>query len=142
LLQNKNHCLLSNQEGVCCDKEDPECHQLAFSFSPDNPCAEDASFDYAASVFTCPTAERCPTGNTDLYLNSFGIKSGFSDSWGWFQYIAFSVCKFRVRTDRPGSNLLLDLRDISGENSVVVMVMLKNTFEYPQFTFEIGPDTA
>ena len=87
---------------------------------------------------TCPTAARCPSGNTDLYINEWNQRQGISDSWGWFQYTAYSVCKFRVHSDKPKSNLLLSVDSISPSQQLVVMVMQKNKQQFPDYTFTVS----
>ena len=135
LLEGRNHCLLDSKEGICCDRGDPRCKQTAYSYYPHNPCAESASYDYLTSLFTCPTADRCPSGNTDLYLIEMDKRNGFSDSWGWFQYMQNTVCKYRIHSDVPKVNVILDIGELSGKTSVRVIIMPKNSFEYPQFSY-------
>ena len=55
--------------GICCDQDDPTCRSMADSYDPTNPCAEDVNYDLVTSYYTCPTVDRCPSGNTDLHLN-------------------------------------------------------------------------
>ena len=43
--------------------EDPTCQDTAYSYDANNVCAEDTGFDYKSSMWTCPTATRCPQGN-------------------------------------------------------------------------------
>jgi hypothetical protein len=123
LLSGKNHCLLKKDEGLCCDQGDPTCRQTANDYDPNNPCSADVNNDMQTSYFTCPTATRCPTGNTNLYLMEFNKNNGFSDSWGWFQYIYGSVCKFRIWTGHPKSNLILEVSDITDTASLRIFIM-------------------
>ena len=69
LVAGRNHCSLGKQEGMCCDVGDPKCRKAADNIDPANICAEDVNYDYATSFLTCPTTDRCPSGNTDLYIN-------------------------------------------------------------------------
>lgn len=142
LQASKNHCLLGQREGICCDKDDPECAKTAYNYSPDNPCAHQSNYDFKASLWTCPQAERCPQGNRDLYINEYDKAFGFSDQWGWFNYNAFSICKFRIHSDKPKSNLLLNLVDINGEVEFTLMIMQKNRYQFPQYVFSIKRDST
>lgn len=45
LLEGRNHCLLKEDEGLCCDKGDSDCRDTADKFDPKNPCAEDVDYD-------------------------------------------------------------------------------------------------
>lgn len=94
----RNHCLLSDYEGICCDKGDERCTQTAMTYGLGTYCAEAVAYDKLTSFFTCPTTKRCPQGNVDLNIDTFDTVNGFSDSWTWYQYIFGSVCKFRVHS--------------------------------------------
>lgn len=58
--EGRNHCLLSNFEGVCCDKGDPRCRETALNYNDGKYCAEAVDYDRLTSYFTCPTTNRCP----------------------------------------------------------------------------------
>ena len=133
----RNHCLLSSFEGVCCDKGDPRCNQTALNYDAGKYCAEAVKYDRLTSYFTCPTTSRCPQGNVELDVQEYDRVQGFSDSWAWYQYLFGSICKFRVFSTQPASNIILKVSSIVGTASVRVFIMDKDVFSYPRQAFDV-----
>ena len=112
-----NHCLLQSQQGVCCPRGDARCKERSLSGNyPGRLCVEDVGYDKQVAALTCPLADRCPGGGTEqeISLDTLGQRTGFSDSWGWFQYIYGSVCRYRVNTVRSDANLLIKVGKVEG----------------------------
>ena len=71
-------------------------------------------------------------------LSEIGQRTGFSDSWGWYQYIYGSVCRFRVLTSRTDANLIIKVNQVTGSAPLRLYVMNKNKFEFPIQQVDIG----
>jgi hypothetical protein len=63
---------------------------------------------------------------------------GFSDQWSMFHYSQNSVCKFKISTIIPHTNLIVDVTDLKGSAKLLLIVMPKDEFTYPLEVIEIN----
>ena len=84
---------------------------------------------------------RCPKGKTELVLTQFNKTEGFSDRWSYFDYIEYSLCRFRIVSDKPQSNIVLEFDRITGSAEFTLMIMSKDTFEFPKDVQVINKDS-
>lgn len=142
LEDGRNHCLVSEHVGVCCDKGDSRCGQTAKAYLNGKFCASTFSHNRQTSYLSCPTTHQCPQ-EKEMNLGTYNKLCGtFSDSWAANQYSSNSICKFRVFTDHKNVDISMKVTSIVGNSKIMVYVMSKNANYVPYKTHEVMAGTG
>lgn len=144
-----NHCLISQSEGLCCDRDDPFCQTkaLADSFGT-KLCAEFIRYNKDHSYLTCPMSSECPDGTASvLDLTSYDKESGaFSYQWDSPDLSQdgandIHVCKSTIKTELSDSIINLDFDEVGPQTRIILFIMTKGKFEYTNRKYSIEVDS-